>query len=149
MEKWHCCGHDIIRLCERAGCKLPERCFFCGQFRETMGSPRKPEDWLAFDLEECWGVKIRELQGDMEAWRAVARRVFDLVDSRPGIVDLPTTRDVLINAIQAYAEEWKTGTSPMHSDGKVNLCIALDRHEFEVANKALLDLEVKRLKRGS
>jgi hypothetical protein len=50
----------------------------------------------------------------------------------------------------------------MHSDGKtglclaldrhefeVALCLALDRHEFEVADKALFDLIAKRLKKGS
>ena len=165
MEKWLCCGHDIIKLCDRAGCKPPERCFFCGELRTSAVSPREPEDWLAFELAELWVGKIREYHGDpefhspsfdqygrmdAEAWRAVARRVFDLVDSRPGRVpDSQATRDELINVIQAYAEEWKTGKSPMQSPGKTAVYIALDCHEFEVADKALYNLAITRLRKGS
>ena len=164
MERWICCGHDINELCRRAGCALPALCFFCGEPRKMVSLSSQPEDWLAFELAELWSGKIREWHGDpeshapsldqygrldVEAWRAVARRVFDLVDSWPGITpDSQATRDGLIHAMQAYAEEWKTGKSLMHSAGKTDLCIALDRHEFEVAKKTLLDL-VKRLKRGS
>ena len=165
MEKWICCGHDIIELCSRAGCQLPALCFFCGEPRKTVTLSPLPEDWLAFELAELWSGKIRELHGDpeshapsldqygrkdVEAWRAVARRVFDLVDSKPGKVpDSQATRDELINVIQAYAEEWKTGKSPMQSPGKTAVYIALDRHEFEVADKALYNLTITRLRRGS
>jgi hypothetical protein len=37
----------------------------------------------------------------------------------------------------------------MQSAAKTNLCIALARHEFEVANKELFTLVVKRLRKGS
>ena len=93
MEKWICCGHDIIELCNRAGCKAPDRCFFCGEFRKSVVLSPQPEDGLAFELAELWAGKIREHHGDpechapsfdaygrpdVEAWRAVARRVLKL-----------------------------------------------------------------------
>jgi hypothetical protein len=125
----------------------------------------QPEDWLAFELAELWSEKIRECHGDpeshvpsldqygrtdVEAWRAVALRVFALVGRLPETApDSQSTRDKLLDAIQTYAEEWKAGKSTMHSDGKTELCLALDRHEFEVADKALFDLIAKRLKKGS
>jgi len=77
----------------------------------------------------------------VEAWRRVARQVLELIypisGTRP---DSQSTRDVLIGAIQAYAEEWKAGKSTIHSDVKTALIIALDRHEFEVRNKSRFDL---------
>jgi hypothetical protein len=45
-------------------------------------------------------------------------------------------RNELLAAIQAYAEEWATGKSIMHSPAKVALCIALDRYEFGVIEAA-------------
>ena len=165
MEKWIYCGHDITELCNRAGCPLPGRCFFCGEYRKTVTLSPQPEDWLAFELAELWSGKIRECHGDpeshapsldqygrmdVEAWRAVALRVFALVGRLPETApDSQSTRDKLLDAIQTYAEEWKAGKSTMHSDGKTGLCLALDRHEFEVADKALFDLIAKRLKKGS
>lgn len=128
MEKWICCGHDIIALCDQAGCKPPERCFFCGEPRKAVTMSPQPEDWLAFELAELWSGKIREYHGDpeshfpsldqygrmdVEAWRAVARRVFDLVDSRPGIAP----RDELIRAIQAYADAVSCQDEPVHRIG--------------------------------
>jgi hypothetical protein len=41
-------------------------------------------------------------------------------------------RDELIAAIQAYAEEWATGKSIMHSPAKIALSIALDHYEAGV-----------------
>ena len=66
MEKWICCGTDIIGLCDRAGCKPPERCFFCGEPRKTVALSPQPEDQLAFELAELWTGKIREFHGDPE-----------------------------------------------------------------------------------
>ena len=165
MEKWICCGHDIIALCSRAGCQLPSLCFFCGEPRKTVTLSPQPEDWLAFELAELWSGRIRAFHGDpeahvpsldqygrsdVEAWRAVARRVFDLVGKPPEKTPDPqSTRDKLLNAVQSYAEEWKGGVSPMHSNAKIALCIVLDRHEFEVADKTLYDFAVNRLKKGS
>jgi hypothetical protein len=107
---------------------------------------------------------------DVEAWRAVARRAIgrgatsiapdrepigeidplsqELMRSPEKIPDPQATRDELVRAIQVYAEEWKVGNSPMHSVGKTGLCIALDRHEFEVRDKAILDLKNKGLAKG-
>lgn len=93
VQKWMCCGHDIADLCNRAGCSLPERCFFCGLPRRTVTLLQQPEDALAFELAELWCGKIRESPGRpysssdetwasgspyMEAWRTVARRVLEL-----------------------------------------------------------------------
>ena len=157
MEKWICCGHDIIELCSRAGCQLPALCFFCGEPRKTVTLSPLPEDWLAFELAELWSGKIREFHGDpethvpsldqygrtdVEAWRAVARRVLDLISS-PSMVKVPdsqSTRDALVKAIQSYAEEWAGGRSTVHSEAKVALCIAMDRHEFEMWDQSRFDL---------
>jgi hypothetical protein len=57
--------------------------------------------------------------------------------------DSQATRDVLIEAIQSYAEEWASGKSTIHSAAKTALYISLDRHEFEVANKTRFDLVLK------
>ena len=107
----------------------------------------------------------------MEAWRAVARRAIGrgatsivpdreligevdplsqgLMRSSEKIPDPQATRDELVKAIQDYAEEWEAGKVTMlHSDGRTNLCIALDRHEFEVRDKAILDLKNKSLAKG-
>ena len=107
----------------------------------------------------------------MEAWRAVARRAIgrgatsivpdrepigeidplpqELMISPEKIPDPQATRDELVKAIQDYAEEWEAGKVTMlHSDGRTNLCIALDRHEFEVRDKAILDLKNKSLAKG-
>ena len=185
MDKWICCGHDIVELCSRAGCQLPALCFFCGEPRKTVTLSPQPEDWLAFELAELWSGKIREFHGDpethvpsldeygrtdVEAWRAVARRAIghgatsivpdresigeidpshqELMRSPEKIPDPQATRDELARAIQAYADEWKGGNSPMHSAGKIGLCLALDRHEFEVRDKAILDLKNKSLAKG-
>jgi hypothetical protein len=156
MEKWICCGYDIIELCNRAGGTVPARCFFCGEPRKTVTLSPQPEDWLAIELAELWTGKIREFHGDpkahfpsfdqcgrpdVEAWRKVARQVLELIypisRTRP---DSQATRDVLISAIQAYAEEWKAGKSTIHSDAKTALIFALDGHEIEVRNKSRFDL---------
>ena len=165
MEKWICCGHDIIELCNRAGCTVPARCFFCGELRKTVTLSPQPEDWLAHDLAELWSGKIREFHGDpeshfpsldqygstdVEAWRAVARRVLNLIflssplppDGTP-VNDKPdsqVTRDALVKAIQLYAEEWAGGRSTIQSAAKTALSIALDRHEFEVWDKSRFNL---------
>ena len=165
MEKWLCCGHDIIKLCDRAGCKPPERCFFCGELRTSAVSPREPEDWLAFELAELWAGKIREYHGDpeshfpsfdqygrtdAEAWRAVARRVFDLMGPLPETVPDPqSTRVDLTRAMQAYATERESGWNGHGTSRWTNLLMVLDRHELAVTGRALHDLMVKRLKRGS
>ena len=92
MEKWTCCGIEIVKLCRRAGCRLPENCFFCGKARKIEPADIRPEDPLAFELAEIWCEKIRVWHGDPEshapsfdqygradikAWRAVARRVLE------------------------------------------------------------------------
>ena len=92
MEKWICCGHDIEALCEKTGALLPPKCFFCGKVRGTTVLEPQPEDDLAFELAEIWCAKIREFHGDpdahvpsldqygrtdVEAWRAVARKVLE------------------------------------------------------------------------
>jgi hypothetical protein len=152
MEKWICCGHDIIELCNRAGGTVPARCFFCGEIRKTAILAPQPEDWLAHDLAELWSGKIREFHGDpeahfpsldqygrtdVEAWRAVARRVFDLIlPSSHDKPDKQSTREALVAAVQAYAEEWAAGKSTIHSDAKTALCIVMDRHEFDVWDRS-------------
>jgi hypothetical protein len=185
MERWICCGHDIMELCRKAGCTFPTVCFFCGEPRKTVTLSPQPEDWLAFELAELWSGKIREFHGDpethvpsldeygrtdVEAWRAVARRAIgrgatsiapdrepigeidplpqELMRSPEKLPDPQATRDELVRAIQDYAEEWEAGKVTIHSDGKTNLCIALDRHEFEVRDKAILDLKNKGLAKG-
>jgi hypothetical protein len=60
MEKWICCGYDIIGLCIKAGCKPPEQCFFCGVPRKSTVLSPHPEDELAFELAELWVGKIRD-----------------------------------------------------------------------------------------
>ena len=92
MAAWMCCGHDIVELCRRAGCSLPARCFFCGSPMATVTLEPHPEDELAFELAELWSGIIRAQHGDPEAhapsfdqygrpdvdaWRAVARRVLE------------------------------------------------------------------------
>jgi len=104
VKKWMCCGHDIADLCSRAGCSLPERCFFCGLPRHTVTLLSQPEDPLAFELGELWCGKIREFHGDpeshassldeygrpdVEAWRAVARRVLELRKANSSLLFLP------------------------------------------------------------
>lgn len=95
VEKWICCGHDIVELCKRAGCSLPERCFFCGSVMYKVDLVPQPEDEVSFELAELWSGKIREYHGDpeshapsfdqygrtdIEAWRAVGRRVLQMID---------------------------------------------------------------------
>jgi hypothetical protein len=80
--KWICCGHDIEALCEIAGSVPPKKCFFCG----------RPRNDVKLSLAEIWCGRIREYHGDpethfpsfdqygrtdIEAWRAVARRVLE------------------------------------------------------------------------
>lgn len=94
-EKWICCGYDIVELCRRAGCSLPERCFFCGNAMTRVDLVPQPEDEVAFELAELWCGKIREYYGDpeshapsfdqygrtdIEAWRAVGRWVLGRTD---------------------------------------------------------------------
>ena len=158
MKPWICCGHDIGELCVRAGCGIPGRCFFCGEPRKDVQLDIRPEDWLAGELSALWAGKIAKnywdpKQGglfscdqfgraDTEAWRAVALRVRDLIVSSVKIADpdSQSTRDDLIAAIQSYAEEWKAGRSTIHSEAKTALCIALDRHEFEVWDRSRIKL---------
>jgi hypothetical protein len=42
------------------------------------------------------------------------------------------SRDELLKAIQDYAEEWKSGRSPIQSPAKTALYIALDEYEWGV-----------------
>jgi len=94
---WLCCGTDIEDLAKKAGCTVPERCFFCGLSRPLVTTTPQPEDDLAFELAELWCAEIRKYHGDpdvhvpsfdqygrvdVEAWRAVARhvgRTFELL----------------------------------------------------------------------
>jgi len=107
VEKWMCCGHDIVELCRRAGCPLPERCFFCGRTMDMIVLETQPEDEVSFELAELWCGIIRECHGDpeahapsfdlygrpdIEAWRAVGRRVLQMIDGvRTGLekIDSP------------------------------------------------------------
>ena len=152
MEKWICCGIDIIGLCNRAGSVVPDRCFFCGNPRTTVTVPHCPEDRLAFELAEIWTGKIREFHGDpeahapsldrygrmdVEAWRAVARRVLDLIlSSYHDKPDTQSTRDALVDAVQAYAVEWAAGKSTIYSQAKATFSNALNCHEFAVWDKS-------------
>jgi hypothetical protein len=91
---WYCCDYNITEMCQKAGCELPPRCFFCGKIRPVeSGTLQFPEDPLALDLGNLWCEKIAEMRGepfahgasldvfgrsDMHAWRAVARRAIEL-----------------------------------------------------------------------
>jgi hypothetical protein len=114
MDKWICCGHDIAELCNRAGCSLPARCFFCGSPMSTITLEPQPEDAVAFELAELWSGVIRKEHGDPEshapsfdqygrpdvvAWRAVARRVFEKADMKlfPSLLDVAEKARILLN----------------------------------------------------
>ena len=65
----------------------------------------------------------------------ICRKVAIICATRFWQENPQTTRDKLIDAIQAYAEEWKAGKTHIQSPAKTALIIALDNHEFAIIDK--------------
>jgi hypothetical protein len=86
----------------------------------------------------CHDYLINLGKVDAAAWRTVARMVLDLLGPTDPVPESQPTRDELIDSVQAYAEEWKTGRSTMHSAAKIRLINALDRHEFSLTDRTIL-----------
>ena len=153
-ETWSCCGHDLIGLCRTADCGVPDHCFFCGKPRNPSYPDPRSEDRLALLMANMWETRRKEMSGvagsachdhlinlgkaDAEAWRTVARKVLDLLGPTDPVPESQPTRDELIDSIQSYAEEWKTGRSTMHSAAKIRLISSLDRHEFSLTDRTIL-----------
>jgi len=93
-------------------------------------------------IDLCWNIVVYPAEDNIhghgiagqDSWHGntVARASIDTLH----LYDVAKTpREVLLGAIQDYAEEWKSGRSPVGSPAKVALYQALDKYDFAALEK--------------